>query len=89
MSRTSIQSSSRPSPSRPRRGRRLLVGALGAAAFASALVGLNTGSGHAAAATGHGAGGITCVIGAPYIDGGGPRPGYFFDTHCDPVSPWV
>ncbi|MCZ4580427.1 MULTISPECIES: hypothetical protein [Gordonia] len=30
--------------------------------------------------------GVTCVLGAPYIGGGGPRAGYVFDDNCLPVA---
>ncbi|PZU04653.1 MAG: hypothetical protein DI630_00625 [Gordonia sp. (in: high G+C Gram-positive bacteria)] len=31
--------------------------------------------------------GVSCVVGAQYISGGGPLPGYVFDADCYPVAP--
>lgn len=33
--------------------------------------------------------GISCQVGAPYVDGGGYRPGYFFDRNCEAVTSMV
>lgn len=30
--------------------------------------------------------GVSCAVGAPYVDGGGHRPGYAFDRDCYPTA---